>query len=284
MKLPVHSASLLALLACTIQAQENSPSWRTESDMPTRLEAPEVTKAPEIEFKVDRSALMGGFDSGFGSDDSNVEETSDAEAESSTVTEQVAEIEGTPVVPQLALSEEPVVDVQAASELPSEVSPEIAPEAAFGDQPAQSSALVSSELIIEQLPAESDQQAVEESAVLAYLEPTVSTLEEITVDPVAINEPPTRTTGFQLIAVDAVDPEYPRDAWLEKTEGWVDVHLTIDAGGNVADATVVSAEPRRVFDRSALRALRKSTFRPPSEFGLSGPQTARLRIEFDLGS
>ncbi|MBS0462873.1 MAG: energy transducer TonB, partial [Proteobacteria bacterium] len=45
--------------------------------------------------------------------------------------------------------------------------------------------------------------------------------------------------------------------------GEVTVAFTINADGSVSGATVVKADPKRVFDAAALDAIRKWTFEAP---------------------
>ena len=54
-----------------------------------------------------------------------------------------------------------------------------------------------------------------------------------------------------------VDPEYPPRARQQGIEGWVEVEFTISPVGTVQDAVVIASKPTFVFDRAALRAIRK---------------------------
>jgi protein TonB len=85
---------------------------------------------------------------------------------------------------------------------------------------------------------------------------------------------------FQLVK--RVNPSYPSQALRARTEGWVELSFTITANGDVEDVTVVDAEPRRVFDREATRALGQWKFTPRVEGGKPVAAKARQRLSFTL--
>ena len=75
---------------------------------------------------------------------------------------------------------------------------------------------------------------------------------------------------------------YPRDALLNKTEGWVDFEFVISAEGVPSDITVKAAQPTRVFDAAATQALRQWRFEPIVRNGTPQSRRAALRMEFKL--
>jgi len=83
-----------------------------------------------------------------------------------------------------------------------------------------------------------------------------------------------------------VDPEYPPRAKQQGIEGWVDIEFTISPVGTVQDPVVIGSNPSYVFDRAALRAVRKWRYNPKTENGVavarSGIQV-RLRFEIPRG-
>ncbi len=85
---------------------------------------------------------------------------------------------------------------------------------------------------------------------------------------------------FQLVK--RVNPSYPSQALRARTEGWVELSFTITASGDVEDVAVVDAEPRRVFDREATRALAQWKFTPRIEGGKPVAAKARQRLSFTL--
>lgn len=77
---------------------------------------------------------------------------------------------------------------------------------------------------------------------------------------------------------------YPREALLNRTEGWVDLEFTIDENGVPNDIRVKASSPRRVFDDAAVQALRQWRFEPIVTNGTARPRRAVLRMQFRLDS
>lgn len=80
-----------------------------------------------------------------------------------------------------------------------------------------------------------------------------------------------------------IPPQYPQIASVKGIEGWVLVEFTITPGGTVADARVVDAEPKGVFDRETLRAIKRWKYQPKIVDGQAVPQyNMRELIQFVL--
>ena len=58
------------------------------------------------------------------------------------------------------------------------------------------------------------------------------------------------------------EPRWPRKALMEGTEGFVRLCFTILPDGKAAEVVVKDSNPRRLFDRTAQRAVYKWKFRP----------------------
>jgi protein TonB len=104
-------------------------------------------------------------------------------------------------------------------------------------------------------------------------EASASSSEANTSDiPVVTQEP-------QLLHV--VQPEYPQEARMRGLEGWVDLTLTVNGSGEVADARV-NASSKRMFERPALTAVRKWLYEPitlpPGDAG----HAMRLKVQFQM--
>jgi protein TonB len=81
-----------------------------------------------------------------------------------------------------------------------------------------------------------------------------------------------------------IDPKYPPEAARDGKEGWVELSFTINTVGGVEDVEVIDAEPKRIFDREAKRALRKWKYRPKVVDGIAQRQPGlKVRLDFTLG-
>ncbi len=85
-----------------------------------------------------------------------------------------------------------------------------------------------------------------------------------------------------LIPLVRIAPRYPRKAALAKKEGWVKVEFIVTELGTVTDVNVVDAEPRRLFDRAAKKAIMKWKFKPSIVDGKPVPRKMVQVIEFKL--
>ena len=80
-----------------------------------------------------------------------------------------------------------------------------------------------------------------------------------------------------------VDPQYPPKARQRRIQGWVDIVFTIGRAGTVQDPKVVRAEPRGVFEQSALRAVRRWRYNPKVVDGVAVErQGVGVRLRFEL--
>jgi protein TonB len=80
-----------------------------------------------------------------------------------------------------------------------------------------------------------------------------------------------------------VDPEYPPRAKQQKIEGYVELEFTISPVGTIKDPFVIGADPPFVFDRAALRAIRRWRYNPKVEKGKAVERAGvQVRIRFTL--
>ncbi|XPF94165.1 energy transducer TonB [Colwellia sp. RE-S-Sl-9] len=83
-----------------------------------------------------------------------------------------------------------------------------------------------------------------------------------------------------------IEPKYPIQAARDGKEGWVKLSFTINEIGGVEDVNVIEADPKRVFDKEAKRALRKWKYKPKVVDGKPQRQpglTVQLDFKMDGG-
>ena len=85
-----------------------------------------------------------------------------------------------------------------------------------------------------------------------------------------------------VIPLVRIPPRYPMRASSRRIEGWVKVEFTITETGTVKDAIVKAAQPEKIFDKAALRAIVKWKFKPKVIDGEAFEQRASQVIEFRL--
>lgn len=81
----------------------------------------------------------------------------------------------------------------------------------------------------------------------------------------------------KLVPITREEPEFPREALLANVaSGRVRARLTVEKDGRVSSVAIVSAEPRRVFDRAVDRALSRWRFEPSAE-----ARTTEVEVDFN---
>ncbi|KTF14870.1 energy transducer TonB [Pseudoalteromonas sp. H105] len=78
-----------------------------------------------------------------------------------------------------------------------------------------------------------------------------------------------------------IEPKYPTQAARDGKEGWVQLSFSIDELGGVTDVEVIDADPKRIFDREAKRALKKWKYRPKIIDGKPQKQVG-LQVQLDF--
>ena len=86
----------------------------------------------------------------------------------------------------------------------------------------------------------------------------------------------------EVIALMKVEPEYPRKAAQQGIQGWVKLEFTVLEDGSVDNVKVLDADPRRIFDKAAKRAIQRWKFKPRMINGKAVKQQAVQVIEFKL--
>ncbi|MFM2590085.1 energy transducer TonB [Vibrio sp. TBV020] len=105
------------------------------------------------------------------------------------------------------------------------------------------------------------------------------------VDGLAITAPTFGDFGVnqQVMPLYRVEPRYPAKALKRGAEGYVIMKFTIDPTGKPTNVEVMEANPRRMFEREAVRALKKWKYQPKIVDGSAVAQVGQtVRLEFKL--
>ena len=82
-----------------------------------------------------------------------------------------------------------------------------------------------------------------------------------------------------------IEPKYPIQAARDGKEGYVILSFTINKIGGVEDVTVLEAQPKRVFNKEAKRALRKWKYKPKVVDGKAMKQPGlTVQLDFKMNS
>ena len=80
-----------------------------------------------------------------------------------------------------------------------------------------------------------------------------------------------------------IQPDYPIQARQRGIEGWVDVQFKVGADGSIRNPVAVGADPKQLFDRAAIQAVKGWKYSPKIEDGRSVEcGTKKVRIRFKL--
>jgi len=105
---------------------------------------------------------------------------------------------------------------------------------------------------------------------------------------IAPSEPPTMNRGTadgDAVAILQPAPFYPSRAASRGIEGWVIVQFTVSSAGTVKEPVIIIAsEPPGVFDKQAIKAVKRWKYRPKRVGGRAVEQhgvTTKLTFELD---
>ncbi|RTZ16773.1 energy transducer TonB [Vibrio aquaticus] len=102
---------------------------------------------------------------------------------------------------------------------------------------------------------------------------------------IAINAPTFSDFGGsqQAMPLYRVEPRYPAKALKRGAEGYVVMKFTIGPTGKPTDIEVLEAKPKRMFEREAVRALKKWKYQPQVVDGKAMAQLGQtVKLEFKL--
>jgi protein TonB len=80
-----------------------------------------------------------------------------------------------------------------------------------------------------------------------------------------------------LVPLRRVEPEYPPKALASNTEGVVVAHVSIEKDGSVSAVQIVRAQPAKLFDQAATKALMQWKFSRTDE-----PVLGEIELRFSL--
>jgi protein TonB len=86
-----------------------------------------------------------------------------------------------------------------------------------------------------------------------------------------------------VVPIVRVNPQYPLRASEKGIEGWVAVEFTISKTGTVKNPRVIGSHPSSIFDREALKAIRKWKYNPKIEDGEPVERPGvKVKLTFEL--
>ena len=77
-----------------------------------------------------------------------------------------------------------------------------------------------------------------------------------------------------------VEPQYPPQAIRRGIEGYVTLNYTVTINGSIADIKIISADPPRIFNKAATRALLKWKYKPKVVDGKAVPYNQSTTLDF----
>lgn len=85
-----------------------------------------------------------------------------------------------------------------------------------------------------------------------------------------------------LSALRRVNPRYPRKAKMRRQEGFVQLAFKIDAKGFVKDVKVVDSNPKGLFERASIKAIKRWRFKPSKDDVEGSFKNATITFNFRL--
>jgi len=88
-----------------------------------------------------------------------------------------------------------------------------------------------------------------------------------------------------LVVLRTVSPKYPDRAVRKNIEGWVEVAYQVNEKGRAVNIQIVNSEPRKVFDKSTINAMKKWRFEAVKDIESGQPKMSKVntkKFSFDL--
>jgi protein TonB len=86
------------------------------------------------------------------------------------------------------------------------------------------------------------------------------------------------------VSIMKVAPIYPDVAARRGIEGYVDVRFSVTSSGTTSSVVVIQANPERIFNKSAIRAVKRWKYKPKMDDGIAVQANdiyARIRFSLD---
>jgi periplasmic protein TonB len=85
-----------------------------------------------------------------------------------------------------------------------------------------------------------------------------------------------------IIPLQRIAPQYPRDAARARINGWVQLEVLVNSDGSVRSAKVMEAQPKGLFEANAVAAVLRWRFKPKVVNGTPVAQRGSQRIDFNI--
>ena len=85
-----------------------------------------------------------------------------------------------------------------------------------------------------------------------------------------------------IIPLQRIAPQYPREAARARINGWVQLEVLVNADGSVRSAKVLEAQPKGLFEATAVAAVLRWKFKPKVVNGTPVAQRGSQRIDFNI--
>lgn len=86
----------------------------------------------------------------------------------------------------------------------------------------------------------------------------------------------------EVIPLVRIAPSYPSRAARLGIEGWVKMEVLINSKGEVDSVKILESRPSKIFNRAAIKAIKRWRFRPKIVAGKAVSRTAEQQINFKL--
>ena len=138
------------------------------------------------------------------------------------------------------------------------------------------------EIAVMPTPAVTAPKVVSKPAVAANLKPSPPVQASPKVATAQVQTRAVESRVVEARVLNTARAVFPAQARRQKIEGWVDLQVVIDASGRVTEASVIGAQPARIFDVEARRAVMRWRYSPKRVNDQPVSSVLRQRIKFSL--